>query len=140
MVKPITKKYLKERTSFLKQSVIKAVDFDGLWAIVKQMEPADQLAIFKIVDHELNPLSENQIDSLFAYLPNEVREGLDFISMDKSEKLDIVRENKPALKTIIEKKGYTELVDLDRSQVNPVEEYSSAKLWDIIKTGKYDLS
>ena len=140
MPSKITKKYLKERTSFVKQSVIKAVDLDGLWAIVKQMEAEDQLAIFKVVDHEITPLSENEIDSLFAYLPQETREGLDMISMDKSEKLDVVRENKDTLKPIIDKKGFTDKLDLNAGITVPKEEYSSSKLWDIIKTGKYDLS
>ncbi len=140
MPNKITKKYLTERTSFANKTVVFSTDLDGLWAIVKQLDPADQLAIFKVVDHELNPLTEMQIDSLFAYLSNEVREGLDFISLDKSEKLDIVRKNKETLKPIIKKKGFSEIIDLDRSQVIPKEEYSSAKLWDIIKTGKYNLS
>ena len=52
------------------------------------------------------PLNEAQIDSLFVYLPNEVRESLDFISMAKREKLEIIRENKENLAKIIEKKGY----------------------------------
>jgi len=140
MPNKITKKYLTDRTSFVKQSVIKAVNLDGLWAIVKQMDAEDQLSIFKIVDHQINPLNENEIDCLFAYLPNEVLEPLDFISMDKSEKLDIVRENKTTLKPIIKKKGFTDKVDLNDEITVPKEEYSSALLWDIIKTGKYDFS
>ena len=140
MVKAITKKYLSDRTSFKDKTVLFSTDLVGLWAIVKQLEPADQLAIFKIVDYKVKPLTEMQIDSLFAYLPQEAREGLDFISMDKSEKLDIVRENKEILKPIIEKKKFTDIIDLNSEKTIPKEEYSSSKLWDIIKTGKYNLS
>lgn len=139
-IKPITKKYLMDRCSFANQTVIKALKHDQLWALVKQLDPEDQHAIFKVVDHEVNPLSEDQVDSLFAYLPNDVREGLDFISMDKSEKLEIVRDNKTALKPIIKKKSFTERIDLDNKIVTPIEEFSSSKLWDIIKTGKYVLN
>ena len=135
--KAITKKYLLARCSFENQTVIKALKHDALWNLVKQLDPDDQYAIFKIVEHENKPLTEDQIDSLFAYLPNETREGLDFISMDKSEKLTTVRENKEILDAIITKKGFTDKIDLDRAKVVPVEEFSSSKLWDIIKTGKY---
>lgn len=140
MVKAITKKYLSDRTSFKDKTVLYSTDLNGLWAIVKQLEPEDQLAIFKVVDYKITPLSEMQIDSLFAYLPSEVRDPLDFISMDKTEKLDILRENKETLKPIIEKKGFTETIDLNSIKTIPKEEYSSSKLWDIIKTGKYNLS
>lgn len=137
--KSITKKYLSDRTSFKDKTVLYSTDFNGLWSIVKQLEPADQMKIFKVVEREIHPLSEDQIDSLFAYLSNEVREGLDFISMDKQEKLNIVRENKENLLTIIQKKGFSEKIDLDSRKVIPKEEYSSSNLWNIIKTGKYIL-
>ncbi len=140
MVNKITKKYLSDRISFKDKTVLYSTDLNGLWAIVKQMDAVDQLAIFKIVDYKLKPLSEMQIDSLFAYLPNDVRDPLDFISMDKSEKLDIVRENKETLQPIIEKKGFTDIIDLNSEKTIPKEEYSSSLLWDVIKTGKYNLS
>lgn len=137
--KKITKKYLMDRCSFETQTVIKAVKHEGLWAIVKQLDAEDQIAIFKVVEHEVNPLSETQIDSLFAYLPSETREGLDMISMSKTEKLDVVRENKETLNPVIEKKGFTERLDLNTKISVPKEEFSSANLWNIIKTGKYAL-
>lgn len=137
--KKITKKYLMDRCSFLTQTVIKAVQHEGLWAIVKQLDAEDQMAIFKVNSHEVKPLSETQIDSLFAYLPNETREGLDFISMSKQEKLEIVRENKETLSPVIEKKGFTDKIDLDSIISVPKEEFSSANLWNIIKSGKYVL-
>ncbi len=137
--KPITKKYLMDRCSFAKQTVIKAVQHEGLWAIVKQLDPEDQMKIFKVVEHEVTPLNEDQIDSLFAYLPSEVREGLDFISMEKTEKLDIVRKNKATLKPIIVKKNFTDKLPLNVAKTEPVEEFSSSKLWNIIKSGKYAL-
>lgn len=138
--KPITKKYLTDRTSFKDKTVLFSTDLNGLWDIIRQLDPEDQRSVFKVVEREINPLSEDQIDSLFAYLPNEVRAGLDFISMDKIEKLGIVRENKETLNPIIKKKGFTERIGLDRKKVIPKEEYSSACLWNIVKTGKYDLS
>ncbi len=138
--KAITKRYLKDRCTFTNQTVIKAVNFDGLWAIIKALEVEDQYAVFKIVDKELHPLNEDQIDALTAYLPNEIRAPLDFISMSKKEKLDVVRENKEILGSIIEKKGFTETIDLNSKKVIPREEYSAANLWDIIKSGRYDLS
>lgn len=52
------------------------------------------------------PLTETQIDSLFAYLPHEVREKIDFISVDKGEKLEIIRQNIESLNPIIKKKGF----------------------------------
>ena len=135
--KPINKKYLRARCSFDKQTVLVAFKHDALWAIVKQLDPEDQYSIFKIVDHEIKPLTEDQIDSLFAYLPNEVREGLDFISMDKAEKLTIVRDNTDTLEPIITKKGFTDKLPLNKPKTDPVEEFSSAKLWNIVKSGKY---
>ena len=138
--KPITKKYLTDRTSFKDKTVLFSTDLNGLWDIIKQLDPEDQRSVFKVVEREINPLSEDQIDSLFAYLPNEVRAGLDFISMDKIEKLGIVRKNKETLNPIIQKKGFSERIGLDRKKVIPKEEYSSANLWNIVKTGKYDLS
>ena len=138
--KPITKKYLTDRTSFKDKTVLFSTDLNGLWELVKQLDPDDQHSVFKVVEREINPLNEDQIDSLFAYLPNEVREGLDFISMDKIEKLNIVRQNKETLNPIIQKKGFSERIGLDRKKVIPKEEYSSACLWNIVKTGKYDLS
>ncbi len=137
--KAITKKYLMDRCSFDKQTVIKAVKHDGLWAIVKQLDPTDQYSIFKTVEHDVNPLNEDQIDSLFAYLSNEAREPLDLVSMSKREKLEVVRENIDELNPIIEKKGFTERIALNTKIVKPVEEFSSALLWNIIKTGKYTL-
>ena len=131
--KPITKKYLQERCSFQNKTVIGAVDFDGLYAIVKKLNPSEQKSIFRIVEKELKPLNEDQIDALLIYLPNEVKDNLDFIDLTKKEKLEIVRTNKENLSTIIDKKGYTENIDLDRKQVIPSEEYSSAKMWEIVK-------
>ena len=135
--KAINKKYLRARCSFDKQTVLVAFKHDPLWALVKQLDPEDQYAIFKIVDHEVKALSENDIDSLFAYLPNEVREGQDFIDMTKAEKLTIVRDNTETLEPIIEKKGFTERVKLDSNITVPSEEFSSALLWNIVKSGKY---
>ena len=137
VLKPITKKYLMDRCSFKGQTVIKAVKDDGLWAIVEQLDPKDQLSIFKVVDKEVNPLTENQIDSLFAYLSNEIREPLDLISMSKTEKLDVVRENSDELDQIISKKGFSERIKLNSKITVPREEYSASKLWNIIKSGKY---
>lgn len=136
-LKPINKKYLQARCSFDKQTVLVAFKHDPLWAIVKQLDPEDQRKIFKIVDHEIKPLTETEIDSLFAYLPNEVREGIDFIDMTKAEKLTTVRDNTASLETIIDKKGFSDRVPLDKAKTDPVEEFSSAKLWEIVKSGKY---
>ena len=136
-LKPINKKYLRARCSFDKQTVVKALNHDALWLLVKQLDPEDQYNIFKIVDHEIKPLTETEIDSLFAYLPNETREGLDFIDMTKAEKLTTVRDNTADLETIIDKKGFTDRVPLDTSKTDPVEEFSSSKLWEIVKSGKY---
>ena len=135
--KAITKKYLQARCSFDKQTVLVAFKHDSLWAIVKQLDPEDQYKVFKIVDHEVKPLSENDIDSLFAYLPNEVREGIDFIDMTKDEKLETVRDNTEILQPIIEKKGFTDRVPLNSAKTTPVEEFSSKNLWNIVKSGKY---
>jgi len=132
--KPITKKYLSDRCTFKDKTVLGAVNFDGLYAIVKKLNPAEQKSIFRIVEKEIKPLNEDQIDALLIYLPSEVKDNLDFIDLTKTEKLDIVRENKENLSKIIEKKGYTENIDLNRKQVTPSEEYSSALLWDLIKT------
>jgi len=136
-LKPINKKYLRARCSFDKQTVVKALNHDALWLLVKQLDPEDQYNIFKIVDHEIKPLTETEIDSLFAYLPNETRAGLDFIDMTKAEKLTTVRDNTADLETIIDKKGFTDRVPLDTSKTDPVEEFSSSKLWEIVKSGKY---
>jgi len=51
-------------------------------------------------------LTIDQIDALLIYLPNEITENVDFISLSKKEKLELVRENKEHLSAIIEKKGY----------------------------------
>lgn len=132
--KAITKKYLQDRCTFKDKTVIVAVDFDGLYAIVKQLAPSEQKAIFKISTKTTIPLNEDQIDGLFPYLPSEARENIDFIDLTKKEKLDLIRENKGNLAAVIDKKGYSEKVDLDSSVPTTVEEYSSALLWDIIKT------
>jgi len=131
--KGITKKYLGERTTFKDKTVVGALDFNDLWSIVKQLNPSEQKSIFKVVDREIRPLSENQIDSLLIYLPTEIKDGLDFIDMTKADKLKLVRENKENLVKVIEKKNYSESIDLDRKEVIPNEEYSSAKLWEIVK-------
>ena len=39
---------------------------------------------------------------------------------------------------ILDKKGFTEQIDLDNTVTNPSEEYSSALLWDLIK-GRADI-
>lgn len=131
--KNITKKYLQDRCTFKDKTVIVAVDFNGLYSIVKQFPPNDQKTIFKINNQTISPLNENQIDSLLIYLPSEVKEMIDFIELTKKEKLVIIRENKDNLAKIIDKKGYTAQIDLDSKHVTPVEEYSSALLWDLIK-------
>ena len=46
--KAITKKYLQDRCTFKDKTVIVAVDFDGLYAIVKQLAPSQQKHIFKM--------------------------------------------------------------------------------------------
>jgi len=135
--KAITKKYLLDRCSFENQTVIKALKHDALWDLVKQLDIEDQHSIFKVVEHTVTPLSEDQIDSLFAYLSHEVREGLDMISMTKTEKLDIIRENKATLKPVITKKNFTEKLALNKQISVPQEEFSSSKLWNIVKSGKY---
>ena len=132
--KNITKKYLQDRCTFKDKTVIVAVDFDGLYSIVKQLTPSNQKTIFKINNQTISPLNENQIDSLLIYLPSEVKETIDFIELTKREKLVVIRENKDNLAKIIDKKGYTAQIDLDSKKVTPVEEYSSALLWDLIKT------
>jgi len=135
--KAITKKYLLDRCSFENQTVIKALKHDALWLLIKQMDVEDQHAIFKVVEHTVTPLTEIQIDSLFAYLSHEVREGLDMISMTKEEKLNVVRDNKAVLKPVIEKNKFTDKLKLDSQISVPQEEFSSSKLWNIIKSGKY---
>lgn len=135
----ITKKYLQDRCNFKEKTVLKAFDFDGLWAIVKQLEEEDQHSIFRITDVVTKPLNENQIDALCSYLPNEVRESLDLMELTQREKLKMIRENKEHLTTIIEKKGFTNRVDLNANEVTQEELYSSEKLWDIVKTNKYNL-
>ena len=137
--KPITKTYLRDRCHFENQTVVKALKHNDLWKLVKQLDPNDQYAIFKVVDRLIKPLSEDQIDSLFAYLPQEIREGLDMISMDKAEKLEVVRSNEETLKPVIKKKGFSEKIALDAEISVPIEVFSSEKLWDIIKSGKYNL-
>lgn len=52
------------------------------------------------------PLNEAQIDSLLIYLPNKVKENIDFIELTRKEKLDLVHKNKEHLSKIIEAKGY----------------------------------
>ena len=135
--KAINKKYLRARCSFDKQTVLVAFKHDNLWDRVKQLDPEDEYGIFKIVYHEIKPLNDTELDSLFAYLPNEVREGLDFIDMSKAEKLELVRDNTANLEKIIEKRGFTDRVPLNEPKTDPVEEFSSAKLWEIVKSGKY---
>ncbi len=132
--KNITKKYLQDRCTFKDKTVIVAVDFDGLYAIVKQLAPSMQKNIFKMVDKTINPLSEDQIDSLLIYLPNEIKENVDFIDLTKKEKLDLVRDNKASLSKIIDKKGFNDQITLDKKVNTPNEEYSSALLWDLIKS------
>ena len=136
----ITKKYLQNRCFFKDKTVIKTVDFDGLWAIVKQLNEDDQRAIFRISDVVIKPLTENQIDALCSYLPNEVKNALDFMELTVKEKLKMVRENKEMLNPIIEKKRFTERIDLDSNKKTEEEIYSSERLWDIVKTDKYNLS
>lgn len=136
----ITKKYLQDRCSFKEKTVLKAWDFNGLWAIVKQLDEDDQLSIFKTSDAVIKPLNENQIDALCSYLPNEVKDNLDFMELTKKEKLKMVHENKEDLASIIEKKRLTERVDLDSNETTEEEVYSSERLWEIVKTNKYDLT
>ncbi len=132
--KAITKKYLQDRCTFKDKTVIVAVDFDGLYAIVKQLAPSQQKHIFKMNQRTVTPLNETQIDALFPYLPNEVKENIDFIDLTKKEKLDLVRDNKDKLAKILDKKGFNEQIDLDAKVNTPIEEYSSALLWDLIKS------
>ena len=136
----ITKKYLQDRCNFKEKTVLKAWDFDGLWAIVKQLDEDDQRSIFRTSDAVIKPLNENQIDALCSYLPNEVKGSLVFVELSKKEKLKMVRENKENLSFIIEKKRLTERVDLDSNKTTEEEVYSSEKLWEIVKTNKYDLT
>lgn len=136
--KPITKKYLQDRCTFVDKTVLFSTDFDGLYALVKQLNPEEQRQIFKVKTKTVKPLNEDQIDSLLIYLPSEVKENIDFIELTKKEKLDLVRQNKDNLAKIIEKKGYTDKIDLDGEITTPSEEYSGALLWDIIKA-KADL-
>lgn len=136
----ITKKYLQDRCFFKDKTVIKTVDFDGLWAIVKQLDEKDQHSIFRISDIVIKPLNENQIDALCSYLPNEIKINLDFMELTLTEKLNVVRENKEILNPIIEKKRFTERIDLDSNKKTEEEIYSSERLWDIVKTDKYNLN
>ena len=102
--KNITKKYLQDRCFFKDKTVIFSTDFDGLYALIKQLEPSKQ------------------------------KKNIDIIELTKAEKLKLVRENKDNLAKIIEKKGYNEQIDLDAKVSNPTEEYSSALLWEVIKS------
>lgn len=135
----ITKKYLQERCNFKEKTVLKAFDFDGLWAIVKQLEEEDQHSIFRITDVVIKPLNDNQIDALCAYLPNEVKDSVTLFELTKREKLAMVRDNKEHIATVIERKGFTDRVDLNANELTQEELYSSEKLWDIVKTDKYNL-
>ena len=132
--KNITKKYLQDRCTFKDKTVIIAVDFNGLYDIVKQFAPIKQKAIFKISNIKTSPLNDDQIDCIFPYLPKEVREHVDFVDLTKVEKLELIRSNKDNLAKILEKKGFTEQVELNSTITTPSEEYSSALLWDLIKT------
>ena len=137
----ITEEYLLARCDFENHIVIKAVKKDKLWEeIVSKFDPEDQHAIFKVSETTLEPLNEAEIDGLFVYLPNEVRSSIDFISLSKEEKLDLILENKESLSEVIEKRGYSDRIGLKKKQITPIEKVSSSKLWDIIKTGKYNLS
>ena len=130
--KNITKKYLQDRCTFVGKTVLKSVDFDGLYSIVKQLAPSEQKAIFKISDRKTEPLNIDQIDALFPYLPKETQANVDFIDMSKKDKLDLIRDNKAVLTKVLEKKGFTDKIDIDSTVTNPTEEYSSALLWDLI--------
>lgn len=135
----ITKKYLQDRCNFKEKTVLKAWDFDGLWAVVKQLDEDDQNSIFKKTDVVIKPLTETHIDALYPYLPNEVKANLEFTELTLKEKLKMIRDNKENLSAVIEKKHLTGRVDIDSNQSTEEELYSSEKLWDIIKTNKYNL-
>lgn len=80
------------------------------------------------------------VDQLYVYakelIPTETTHNLGF----RKEKLKMVRENKENLASIIEKKRLTERIDLDSNKTTEEEVYSSERLWEIVKTNKYDLT